>query len=211
MPIIVRKVSRRGADRLGEHVTQLLREKMVPPGVPREIRPDELSYSEPHALYFVSLDGLAEGKLLGVATQTSWRYLLARGETPIAEVELSAKPRRGKGGSAEEFEFLGLTQGPFIAATIEALGVAEQLPQVAKADYELRMLKVPSVYLAALWLHGKDDDILVPMADPPGGLRKNRPYSEEQVIKALREIAVQTKRFHDSYKKNQPKPRRRGK
>jgi hypothetical protein len=123
---------------------------------------------------------------------------------------LSARQRGAKGGAARELEFLGLTHGPFTAATIEALTAAEKFPTVAKSDYELRLLKVPSVYLVALWLHG-DDDILVPMASPPGGLKKNRAYSEGQVIKALSEIAAKTKRFHDAYEKNRPKPRRKAK
>jgi hypothetical protein len=209
MPIIVRNVPQKGADLLCLYITKLLREKRVPPGVPVEIRPEELLQAEPHPVFFVPLDALSEGKLLGAATHTSWRYLIVRGETAIAEAELSAKQRGSKGGSAKELEFLGLTQGPFTIGTIEALSAAEKLDRVAKADYELRLLKVPGVYLVALWLHGENDDLLIPIGDPPGGLKKNRPYSEGDVIKGLREIAAQTKRFHDSYAENQPKPRRK--
>jgi len=57
--------------------------------------------------------------------------------------------------------------------------------------------------LIALWLHGAKDDILVPMGDPPGGLKKNRAYTEAAVIKALRGIAEQTKRFQDAYDEKQ--------
>jgi hypothetical protein len=59
------------------------------------------------------------------------------------------------------------------------------------------------MYLVALWLHGAKDDILIPMGDPPGGLKKNRPYTEAAVIKALRGIAEQTKRFQGAYDENQ--------
>ena len=47
------------------------------------------------------------------------------------------------------------------------------------------------------------------MGDPPGGLREFRPYSEVEVIAALREIAIRTKQFQDAYDKNQRS--RRGK
>ncbi len=173
------------------------------------MRLEALSHSEPHPVYYVSLDALADGKLLAAATQASWRYLLVQDDAAVAEAELSVGRRGAKGADAKPLAFLGLTHGPFTAATIESLGAAERLPQVAAADYELRLLKVPAVYLAALWLHGANDDILIPMGegDPPGGLKKNRPYTEAAVIKALRGIVEQTKGFQDAYAKNQPKRR----
>ena len=171
------------------------------------MRLEALSHSEPHPVYYVSLDALADGKLLAAATQASWRYLLVQDDAAVAEAELSVGRRGAKGAGAKPLAFLGLTHGPFTAATIESLGAAERLPQVAAADYELRLLKVPAVYLAALWLHGANDDILVPMGDPPGGLKKNRPYTEAAVIKALRGVVEQTKGFQDAYAENQRKRR----
>jgi hypothetical protein len=205
MPITLRKAPRQGAARLVAHLTELLRQKKFPSGMPVEMRLEGLSHSEPHPVFYVPLDALAAGKLLDAATQASWRYLLVQDDAAIAEAELSAGRRGAKGTGAKALEFLGLTQGPFTAATIEALGAAEQLPRVAAADYELRLLKVPAAYLVALWLHGAKDDILVPMGDPPGGLKKNKAYTEAAVIKALRQIVEQTKRFQDAYEENQRK------
>ena len=105
---------------------------------------------------------------------------------------------------------MSLTRGPFTAATIEALNAAEKLPRVAKAEYELRFLKAPAVYFAALWLHSGNDDILIPMVDPPGRLEKEpRLFGKRRSSKALREIADQNKRFHDNFK--EPGPSRAGK
>jgi hypothetical protein len=205
MPITLRNVPRQGAARLAAHLTELLRQKKFPFEMPVKMRVEALSHSEPHPVFYVPLDALAAGKLLDAATQTSWRYLLVQDDAAIAEAELSSGRRGAKGAGAKALEFLGLTQGPFTAATIEALAAAEQLPQVAAADYELRLLKVPAVYLVALWLHGAKDDILVPMGDPPRGLKKNRPYTEAAVIKALRGIVEQTKRFQDAYDEKQRK------
>ncbi len=81
------------------------------------------------------------------------------------------------------------------------------MPQIAKADYELRLLKVPAVYLVALWLHGGNEDILIPLGQPPAGLKKNRPYTEAGIIRALRATVVRTKEFQDSYEANQRKRR----
>jgi len=210
MPIISRNLPRQGAARLAGHLTELLREKRAPSKMP-EMRLEHLSHSEPHPVYYVPLDALAGGKLLDAATQTSWRYLLVQDDAAVAEAELSVGRRGAKGAAAKPLEFLGLTHGPFTGATVEALGAAEQLPQVAAADYELRLLKIPAVYLAALWLHGAKDDILIPMGNPPGGLKKNKAYTEAAVIKALRGSVEQTKRFHDAYAENTRKRGRKKK
>jgi hypothetical protein len=207
MPIISRNIPRQSAARLAAHLTELLREKRAPSKMPVEMHLEQLSHSEAHPVYYVPLDALADGKLLDAAKQASWRYLLVQDDAPVAEVELSVGRRGAKGAGAKPLEFLGLTHGPFTAATVESLGAAERLPQVAAADYELRLLKVPAVYLAALWLHGAKDDILIPMGDPPGGLKKNKPYTEAAVIKALRGIVQQTKGFQDAYAENQRKRR----
>jgi hypothetical protein len=81
------------------------------------------------------------------------------------------------------------------------------LPQIAKADYELRLLKVPAVYLVALWLHGGNEDILIPLGNRPPDSRKNKPYTEAGIIRALRATVVRTKEFQDSYAANQRKRR----
>ena len=211
MPIISRNIPRQGAARLAGHLTELFREKRSSSKMP-EMRLEDLSHSEPHPVYYAPLDALADGKLLAAATQASWRYLLVQDDAAVAEAELSVGRRRGaKGVGAKPLEFLGLTHGPFTAATVESLGAAERLPQVEAADYELRLLKVPAVYLAALWLHGAKDDILIPMGNPPGGLKKNKPYTEAAVIKALRGVVEQTKGFQDAYAENQRKRRSRKK
>jgi hypothetical protein len=130
-------------------------------------------------------------------------------DTAVAEAEVGAGRAGERGAKGSKLAFLGLTHSPFTAATIEALTVAERMPKVAKADYELRLLKVPAVYLIALWLHGGDADILVPMGDPPGGLKKNKAYSEAGVIRALRGDVERTRQFQQAY--DEKRRKRRGK
>ena len=210
MPIIIRDSPARIADLICIYITELAQARQVPPWDPVEVRIEDLSQSDPHPVFVAPLAALVKGRLLEAAQQTGWRVLLVQGEQPVAEVELSGKSQRGaKGGSA--LKAISLTRGPFTEATIEALSVAEKLPRVAKAKYELRFLKAPAVYFAALWLHREKQDVLIPMVDPPGGLKKNRAYSEEQVIKALRGIAQQNQSFHDNFREPGPKRRRKGK
>ena len=209
MPITSRIPPRPAAAKLAAHLTHLLRESKAPPGMAAEMHLEKVSHSEPHPVFFVPLDALAQGKLLAAATQVSWRYLLVQDDAAIAEAELSAGGRSGaKGARVKPLDFLGLTHGPFTRATVDALHAAERLPKVASADYELRLLKIPAVYLMALWLHRADDDILIPMGNPPGGLKKNRPYSEKAVIRALKGVVEQTRQFHAAYPEHKPRGRK---
>jgi len=210
MPIFTRSAPRRAAAILAANVTGMLQAQRIPHGMKKEMRPEEVSHSEPHPVYIATLDDLAKGKLLADARQTGWRYLLVHGDAAVGEAELSTESRGSKAAKSaktKEPQFLGLTHGPFTGATIDALHAAESLPQIAKADYELRLLKVPAVYLVALWLHGGNDDILIPMDQPPAGLKKNKPYTEAGIIRALRATVVRTKEFQDSYEAYRPKRR----
>jgi len=210
MPIIMRNAPRHAAAVLAANVTELMRAKHTPHGMKADVHPEELQHSEPHPVYVATLDDLAAGKLLAAAKQTGWRYLLAQNDEVVAEAEL-AKGRRtakgAKGAKREALAFAGLTHGPFTGATVDGLHAAERLPQVEKADYELRLLKVPAVYLVALWLHGSNEDLLVPLGQPPAGLRKNKAYTEAGVIRALRATVARTKEFHDAYEAYKPKRR----
>jgi hypothetical protein len=82
-------------------------------------------------------------------------------------------------------KFAGLDTSDFPRETLEAMRRAEQLPQIKAQDFELRRLDCPSVLFVAVWLHGKSDDIIIPL--PPTGGRWNayQPYSESEMIKLL--------------------------
>jgi len=212
MPITFAKAPANAARLLCIDLRELVLVARVPPGVP-VMRLEDLAHTDPHPVFVVGLNDLVEGRLLSAAVQTGWRYLLVQDGAAVAEAELV--PKRGAGGKVgKDLQLGALTTGPFAEATIEALNAAEGLAPIRKAKYEARLLKIPAVYFAALWLHGGDEDILIPMVDPPGGLKANRPYPEAKVLAALREIAEQNKRFHDSHdaqSKKSRKPRPRGK
>ena len=204
MPITFPKAPRGADARLIGHLTELARERKSPMAA---MRMETLSHSEAHPVYFVPLDALAEGKLLNAARQTSWRYLLVQDNAAVAEAEISAGSRRAKGAKSRSLDFVSLTQGPFASATVDALAAAERLPQVARENYELRLLNIPAVYFVALWLHGAKDDILIPMGNPPVGLKRNEPYSEAAVIAALSNSAERARRFDETHREYKAKRR----
>jgi hypothetical protein len=207
---MIRNSPARIAELICIYVTELAQARQVPPWDPVEVRIEDLSQSDPHPV-FVGAAGCA-------GERKAPRSGAGRQVAGVASAGRAARRRSGtkrqiaawaRGGGA--LKVISLTRGPFTEATLEALSVAEKMPIVAKAKYELRFLKAPAVYFAALWLHGEKQDVLIPMVDPPGGLKKNRAYSEEQVIKALRGIAQQNQNFHDNFREPRPKRRRKGK
>ena len=157
----------------------------------------QFAHTQPHKVYTVGLNDLAKGKLLSAAKETAWRYLLVADGKPVGEVELGSKTPSTQAGDAD-LEFKALNEGPFAEATFNTLRFAEKLDSVAREDYELRFLRIAAVYFAALWLHGKQDDLIIPMGKPPGGLKENTIYQESQVIEALHRVAETAKQFHQS-------------
>jgi hypothetical protein len=61
------------------------------------------------------------------------------------------------------------------------------LPQIRKQDYELRFLEVPALNFVAVWLHGRSDDIIMPLPPTFGrNLNAFQAYSESEIIKVLK-------------------------
>ena len=141
---------------------------------------EDLTIANPFRDYSVGLTNLASGQLLAGTRAGTWRYLLIHGTNAVGAAELMADPT-----NSTVLKFVGLDTTDFSRETQEALRRAELLPQIQKKDYELRRLDCPSILFVAVWLHGKSDDILIPL--PPTGGRWNayQPYSERQMIELL--------------------------
>jgi hypothetical protein len=80
-----------------------------------------------------------------------------------------------------------VNEGPFVKATAAAQKAASKLPQVRDGKVEARVIRVPALYVMALWLKDLegDRDVIVPMAPSPPFLEANRPYTEREFLKAL--------------------------
>ena len=157
------------------------------PGLVRKIRPEpvsvrEMTLSAPHQRYGALVDDLARGELLSKARLSTWRYLVLHEGVGIADVTLN-----------QDLTFNGVSASILHEATLIALREAEKLPQVKEKDYELRFLEVQGAHFLAIWLHGKSEDILIPVADRfISPLKANKAYSEAEVIKVLKPKAEET-------------------
>ncbi len=141
--------------------------------------------TQPHRVYTIGREAILRDVLLSTAVPVAWRYLLVTQEAAVSAAELSDK---GDGGLA----FSEVNDGPFVQATIEALTTAEALDEVQRGDFELRLLKIPAVYVVALWLHSETDDLIIPMAPAPRGVTAGRAYSADDLLQALRPLALRS-------------------
>ena len=143
------------------------------------------SAMKPHPIYEIGLDDLAAGKEIASARPVAWRYLLIAGNQVHQAAEIIPDPLSG--GS----RFGALTTG-YVAGEEEALKLADKLPEISQGAYEIRSLRVPALYVMALWLkdlHGdKDRFIVMPPAFPP--VQALQPYSTSDLFALLHKAAA---------------------
>lgn len=143
------------------------------------------SVTRPHRVYTIGRDALLRDELLSAARPVAWRYLLVTQDAAISAAELNVT---GDG----ELVFSEVNEGPFVQATIETLSAAEALDEVQRGDFELRLLKIPAVYVVALWLHSDTSDLIVPMTPVPAGVSSGHVYSPTDLLEALRPLALRS-------------------
>jgi hypothetical protein len=147
----------------------------------REIGDGGRRLAAPHAVHNLGLTDLEKPGRLADAPMTAWRYLVEEAGATVASAEVGVDAK----GAVRGFDHLN--EGPFAKATAAAQEAAAKLPQVRDGKVEARVIRIPALYVMALWLKDLDgdDDVVVPMAPAPPFLEANRPYSEREFLKAL--------------------------
>jgi hypothetical protein len=141
---------------------------------------EDLTIATPFRSYSVGLTNLASGQLLSAGQAGSWRYPLMHGTNTVGAAELRADPT-----DETMLKFAALDTSDFPKETLEAIRRAEQLQQIKEQDYELRRLDCRPILFVAVWLHGKSDDIIIPLPTTGGRWNAYQPYSESEMIKLL--------------------------
>jgi len=145
-------------------------------------RLEDLTIAEPFAEYHVTnLMNLSSRNFLSAAQRGLWVYPLMKETNAVGEVGLMADKQTGK-----ELKFSYLKETGSTNAMLEGLRIAERLPQIKNQDYELRRLDIAPILFAAVWLHGKSDDILIPLPPTFGRWNAYQPYSESQILALLK-------------------------
>lgn len=153
-----------------------------------------LQLVEPLQVFTLGLDDLVAGKELDAAKPTGWLFLVHDGEKTLASAE--AVPT----GTGDEQVLSAFNEGSFVSSTADALRTARGLPEVSKDDFEPRLLRVPALYVTALWLHKArgTGDLLVPLAPSPVDAQAGRPVSASRLTDELRQKALQRKIGQDN-------------
>jgi hypothetical protein len=145
--------------------------------------PADLTPTDPHEVYVLALaDLVRDDDPLPAARPAGWRYLLSQ----EGQVVSAAMTTLTEGG---EHRFALFNSGPYVGGTVSALAAAADLPEAAAQDLDVRLLTVPALNLTAVWLHGDQDEVLVPLSPAPAPLDPGRPYSASELLTALREPA----------------------
>ncbi len=150
-----------------------------------------------HPVYVLGADSLAQGKGLTEATLVSWRHLVGgmAGGYVAAEVSVDAK--------RNVHEFASFNEGPHVEGTLVQLAAAQKDPRVTSGEYELRLLRIPALYVVALWLKDRDgdDDLFVPIGPVAPPLLAGNTYTTTEIEQLLKGPAADRLKFDDS-----PKP-----
>lgn len=115
--------------------------------------------------------------------RTAWHYLILDGDVPRAVAELAVDPE-----NEAKLRPASLKNARYAERAVAALAVAEAVPQLVENDYDLRILRVPGIYLTAVWLSRERGGFLIPVA-PIGEVKARRTYEPEAVQIILRRDA----------------------
>jgi hypothetical protein len=158
-----------------------------------EERTTVLPLARPHPVYTAALDDIAAGRVLSDARLVGWRYFVSTegGASQAAEVYCDA---------ANAHTFAGINEGSFVDGTLAALKTLERRDDVSGGDFEWRVLRVPALYVFAVWLRSAPGggDLIVPLGPTHEALETERAYTAGEFVEALVEPAVEALAFEAS-------------
>lgn len=152
--------------------------------------PGQIRLSEGYRGYSLSLEDLSLGKGLKDAEVGDWHYLVFADGATVADAQLADV--RG------HIEFASLNHGTLAAATVDALKLAEQSPQLQGKTVELRVLFISALHVVAIWLHADGEEVLIPIEPTPKELAVTQLYSEAALLALLKPAADQARQRFDA-------------
>lgn len=113
----------------------------------------------PHKVFTLGLDDIKAGKGLEATTLIGWRYILQDDDETVLSAEV------GHDVEKNEHEFLGVNKGPFVEQTLAKLNEAHLNKKIADGEFDLSVLRIPALYVMALWLQNTKGkrDFLIPL------------------------------------------------
>ena len=135
-------------------------------------------------IYYLGLGELKDKKDVSTAKHVSWRYLIKHKGKEVA----SADAFIDKDGTSK---FSHVNEGPLVSGLVSALKIANSEAILQRNDFEVRILMVPALYVAALWLVDSRliQDYVVPFEPSPANITANRLVMVDRFIRTLHGLA----------------------
>ncbi len=145
----------------------------------------QMSATLPHQVYSLNLNDLVGADPLAKAQLVGWRHLITGGNQTAMAAEVACDDR---GGS---LRFSHLHEGPLVGGLAQALVAAEHAPEVNQGSYEVRVLRIPSIYVMSLWLKADapNTDLFIPVAPTNRLLTPGHMYAAAEFADLLKRIA----------------------
>jgi|APFre7841882654_1041346.scaffolds.fasta_scaffold51768_2 hypothetical protein len=144
-------------------------------------------------IYTLGLNALANGKDFAAANQTGWRYLLKHENEVIASADAVI-------GLGREPEFADVSEGPLVTGLDSAIQAANSEKSLENGEYEVRILMVPALYVAALWLVDtvEGHDLAIPIDPAPSQLIPNKVVTGKELLAVLQKAAIHRRQLKRS-------------
>jgi hypothetical protein len=126
--------------------------------------PDTWVVTQPHEVFTIGDDDLANDRGLQSARPVAWRLIVISPDEsdperadPVAAIDF-----RTADGVIEE---ASTNVGPFVEALFEALNSVDTMGFPEQTNYEARILEIPAIQCTALWLAGGSEEanVLLPL------------------------------------------------
>ena len=135
-------------------------------------------------VYNLGLNDLVENRDMAAAELKSWRYLIEHSGEVVASadavIDAEGKP-----------VFSHVNEGPLVNGITSAIHTANSQEMLQRGEYEVRLLMVPALYVAALWFvdTAGAQDHAMPIEPTFEPLRANELITIEQFTSTLQELA----------------------
>jgi hypothetical protein len=141
----------------------------------------------PLPVYVLPLDQVAAGNFRSKQKPIAWQYLLVKEGRSVGAAEVQtdlAKQRKG-------FIFAAISTAP-AAGIANAIELAEKDHNIVAGRYEMRLVRIPAIYVAALWLMdlSGNKDMYVATPPSPNGLQALAAIPGPEFFKLLRAMAT---------------------
>jgi hypothetical protein len=187
MPIVYRYVPAEAVEAVSSGVELMISKRAFhTPRLSRAVTKKAIVPFSEQALpvYHLGLSDIVGDSDIKSSVQTGWRYILKQDDEVLAHAETIIDPN-GK------HLFAGTNEGPLIEGTTKAIKAVEGQKEIIKGNFEVRLLFIPAIYVAALWLTDKEGkvDFAVPIEPTPAPLTPNKLITLKELLSIVQDKA----------------------